>query len=252
MNRAWSAAFLIAMLLVAGCGGAGGGGGDGKLTVSAASSLKDALPKFEPDASYSFAGSDQLAAQIRGGAKPDAFAAANTKLPDQLYAAGLVEKPVVFAGNRLVVAVPTNSAKVKSLADLAKPGVTIAAGAPSVPIGSYTREVIARMPPARAQRVLANIRSNEPDVAGVVGKLSQGAVDAGFVYATDVQAAGGRLLAIQLPASLQPRVAYAAAVVKGSERNDRAEKFVEGLAGPDGRAALMEAGFDPPLAAGTR
>jgi molybdate transport system substrate-binding protein len=243
MSRAWSVAIFLAMLF-AGCGGTAGG--DAKLTVSAASSLKDALPKFEPDASYSFAGSDQLAAQIRGGAEPDVFAAANTKLPDELFAAGLVEKPVVFAGNRLVVAVPAGSAKVKSVADLAKQGVTIGAGAESVPIGSYTREVISRLPPARAEKVLANIRSNEPDVAGVVGKLTQGAVDAGFVYATDVQAAGGKLVAIQLPASLQPRVAYAAAVVKGSERHAKAVKFVRGLAGPDGRAALMEAGFDPP------
>ena len=222
------------------------------LSFSAAASLKNALPKYEPDASYSFAGSDQLAAQIKGGAKPDVFAAANTKLPDELFKAGLVEKPVVFAGNRLVLAVPAGgSAKVTSLPDLEKPGVTIAAGAPSVPVGNYTREVIGRLPPARATKVLANIRSNEPDVAGVVGKLTQGAVDAGFVYATDVQAAGGKLTAIQLPASLQPKVAYAVAVVKGTKRHDQAVKFVEGLVGADGQAALMAAGFDPPPAAPT-
>ena len=37
-------------------------------------------------ASYSFAGSDALAAQIEQGVKPDVFASANTKLPDGLYA----------------------------------------------------------------------------------------------------------------------------------------------------------------------
>ena len=31
-----------------------------------------------------------------------------------------------------------------------------------------------------------NVRSNEPDVKGVVGKLTQGAADAGFVYRTDL------------------------------------------------------------------
>jgi molybdate transport system substrate-binding protein len=243
----------LVAVLVAGCGDSGSGESGGKLTVSAASSLKNALPKYEPDASYSFAGSDQLAAQIKGGAKPDVFAAANTKLPAELFAAGLVERPVVFAGNRLVLAVPASGGKVKSLADLEKPGVTIAAGAPSVPVGSYTREVIGRLPRERAQKVLANIRSNEPDVAGVVGKLTQGAVDAGFVYATDVQAAGGKLTAIQLPAALQPRVAYAVAVVKDTGRHDEAVKFVKGLVGPDGQAALMAAGFDPPpSAASTR
>ena len=38
--------------------------------------------------------------------------------------------------------------------------------------------------------ILANVRSNEPDVAGVVGKVAQGAVDAGFVYVTDIRAGG--------------------------------------------------------------
>jgi molybdate transport system substrate-binding protein len=233
----WLAA--AAVLLLAGCGGSG----DGKLTVSAASSLKNALPQYRPDARYSFAGSDELAAQIRAGARPDVFAAANTKLPAALFQAGLVEKPVVFASNRLVLAVPAQGAHVRSLADLGKPGITIAAGSPSVPVGGYTREVIARLPTDQASRILANIRSNEPDVAGVVGKLTQGAVDAGFVYITDVNATGGRLRAIALPARLQPRVAYAAAVVKGAKHAKDAADFVDGLRGAP---ALAKAGFEPP------
>jgi molybdate transport system substrate-binding protein len=247
MRRA--AALALASLLLAGCGG-GGSSDSGPLTVSAASSLKAAFPKYDGAARYSFAGSDVLAAQIKAGARPDVFAAANTALPDDLFKAGLVEKPVVFAGNRLVIATPASSGKVKSIGDLAKAGVTIAAGSPSVPIGSYAREVIGRLPPAQAKRIVANIRSNEPDAAGVVGKLTQGAVDAGFVYATDVQAAGGKLSAIQLPAKLEPRVAYAAAVVKGTDHSDEAAKFVQGLLTGKGAAALMQAGFDPPPAAG--
>ena len=46
---------------------------------------------------FSFAGSDELAAQIRKGVKPDVFAAANTKLPEALAKEGRVETPVVFA-----------------------------------------------------------------------------------------------------------------------------------------------------------
>ena len=244
------AALALVSLLLAGCGGGDDKAPGGPLTVSAASSLKAAFPKYDGAARYSFAGSDVLAAQIKAGARPDVFAAANTALPEELFKAGLVEKPVVFAGNRLVVATPASSGKVKSIGDLAKSGVTIAAGSPSVPIGSYTREVIGRLPPEQAQQIVANIRSNEPDVTGVVGKLTQGAVDAGFVYATDVQAAGGRLNAIQIPARLEPRVAYAAAVVKGSDHSEEAAKFVKGLLTGKGAAALMEAGFDPPPSAG--
>jgi molybdate transport system substrate-binding protein len=245
---------LALVVVIAGCGGGGSSSKPTKqsqpLTVSAASSLKTALLKYHSKERYSFAGSDVLAAQIKGGARPDVYLAANTKLPQGLYKAGLLDKPVVFAGNRLVIAVPASSKKVKSIADLAKPGVTIAAGSPSVPVGSYARQVIARLPAPQAKKILANIRSNEPDVAGVVGKLTQGAVDAGFVYATDVQAASGKLTAIQLPASLQPRVAYAGAVVKGTKLHHKASAFVKGLLTGKGAAALMEAGFDPPPAAG--
>jgi molybdate transport system substrate-binding protein len=246
MSRAMTAVAVAAA--IAGCGGgdAGGGKTSQPLTVSAAASLKTAFLKYHSGNKYSFAGSDVLAAQIKGGARPDVYAAANTKLPEQLYKAGLLDKPVVFARNRLVLAVPAGGAKVKSLSDLTKPGVTIAVGSPSVPVGSYTREVIGRLPPAQAKKITANFRSSEPDVAGVVGKLTQGAVDAGFVYATDVNATGGKLTAIQLPAKLQPSVAYAAAVVKRSPLHHKASGFVKGLLTGRGAAALKEAGFEPP------
>src|SRR5437764_686034 len=125
-------------------------------------------------ASFSFAGSDELAAQIRQGARPDVFASANTALPGALYREGWVERPVPFAANRLVLAVPA-AGHVRSLADAERPGRAIAVGAPSVPIGAYTRTVLARL---GARAILANVRSQEPDVAGIVAKLSQGAVDA--------------------------------------------------------------------------
>jgi molybdate transport system substrate-binding protein len=233
-----AAAVLVALLALAGCGG----GSDGQLTVSAAASLKTALPKYEPDARYSFAGSDQLAAQIRAGAKPDVFAAANTKLPDQLYRDGLAEKPAVFATNRLVMAVPSDS-RIDSVSDLAEPGVKIAVGAPDVPVGSYTRELLGKLDPAVEKRILANVKSNEPDVSGVVGKVSQGAVDAGFVYITDVKAAGGRLKAVELPEQLEPTVEYGVVVVKGTKHEHAAGKFAAGL---KGAPALKEAGFGTP------
>jgi molybdate transport system substrate-binding protein len=229
------------------------GGSDSKptLTVSAATSLKTALTQYGqdfPDASVraSFAGSDELAAQIRQGVKPDVFASANTTLPDALYKEGLVEKPRVFASNRLVLAVPASGAKVSGLQDLEKPGVTIAMGSASVPVGSYTRKVLAKLPPGDSKAILANVRSNEPDVGGVIGKVAQGAVDAGFVYVTDVKAADGKLRAIALPEDLQPQVAYGVAVVKGAKHPEQAKAFVDGLIDGDGRKRLDAAGFLPP------
>jgi len=237
------------LLALAGCGG-----GDDALTVSAAASLKTALTQYGGEfeaakARFSFAGSDELAAQIRKGAKPGVFASANTKLPDELYDEGLVEKPVTFAGNRLVLAVPASSdAGIASLDDLLEPGTTLAIGSESVPVGAYTRTVLSKLPESESSAILKNVRTQEPDVAGIVGKLTQGAVDAGFVYRSDVRATGGRLKAVELPDSLQPTVAYGVAVVKGAKNEDAARAFVDGLLGGDGKHALDEAGFEPPPA----
>jgi molybdate transport system substrate-binding protein len=218
--------------------------------VSAAASLKNAITDYghqfdQATVRASFAGSDELAAQIRQGVKPDVFASANTKLPDELYKAGLVEKPTVFAANQLVLAVPQTSV-VTGLDDLAKPGTKIAMGSESVPVGAYTRKVLAGLPDTQSEALLANVRSNEPDVAGVVGKVATGAVDAGFVYITDVRAAEGKLKAIELPANLKPSVAYGVAVVKGAKHPKQARAFVEGLLSGRGRQALDRAGFLPP------
>jgi molybdate transport system substrate-binding protein len=244
---------LVALALAIGACGedSSGASGGGTLTVSAASSLKTALTGYgdrfdTAKVRLSFGGSDDLAAQIRQGVQPDVFAAANTKLPEALFAEGLVEQPVVFAGNRLVIAVPSGSTTVRSIDDLADPGLKLAIGSESVPVGDYTRTVLARLGSARADAILGNVRSNEPDVKGVVGKLSQGAVDAGFVYATDVQAAKGALTAVELPADLRPSVEYGIAVVKGAKNPFAAHAFVDGLLTGDGAQILRDAGFEAP------
>src|SRR3954471_1352483 len=245
---------LAGLSLLAGCGSSddpsSSPAAKSQLTVSAAASLKNAFTAYgqafdAADVRASFAGSDELAAQIRQGVKPDVFASANTKLPNELYKEGLVEKPVVFAANELVLAVPAGSA-VQGLNDLTKPGTTIAMGSESVPVGSYTRKVLDGLPAREKAAILGNVRSNEPDVAGVVGKVTQGAVDAGFVYVTDVQAAEGKLKAIDLPADLKPQVAYGVVVVKGAKHPRQAQQFIDGLLKGAGRDALDRAGFLPP------
>jgi molybdate transport system substrate-binding protein len=233
---------------------AGGCGSDDpdRLVVSAASSMTEALEKCAPrfgdaenaDVRLSFAGSDELAAQIRQGAKVDVYAAANTRLPDELHSDDLLGQPVRFATNEFVLAVPKDSG-IDSIDDVAKAGTTVVVGSESVPIGAYTRETLAKLPPAEERAILANIRSNEPDVKGIVGKLTQGAADAGFVYVTDVNATGGDLKAIELPADLEPPVTYGAGVVTKAEQPELAQKFVDGLTDGDCADALRDAGFGP-------
>ncbi len=238
---------VLALVALAGCGDddSGDGGANPTLKVFAASSLKEAFTAYG-GAKFSFAGSDELAAQIREGIAPDVFASANTKYPDQLFRAGLVEKPVDFTANRLVLASPADG-DVRSLADAGRAGVKVAIGAKGVPVGDYTRDVLGQLGPEGAA-ILRNVRSEEPDVKGIVAKLTQSAADAGFVYITDVNATKGALRAIELPASAQPRVIYGVAVVKGTKHPDEAKAFIDGLLSGRGAQALRAAGFEPPPA----
>ena len=242
----------LAGLVVLALAGCGGDDETPELTVSAAASLKQAFTQYGrqfsgAEARFSFAGSDELAAQIEQGVKPDVYAAANTTLPQQLYEKGLVEQPTVFAGNRLVLAVPAAS-RIDGLDGLAETGVAIAIGADDVPVGTYTRTVLDKLPAAQRTAILGNVRTEEPDVAGITGKLTQGAVDAGFLYLSDVRATDGALEAVELPDALQPDVAYGAAVVKGAEHPDEARAFIAGLLDGEGAQALERAGFEPPPA----
>ena len=244
-----TALLAASLFAAAGCGDDSGADGDTQVVVSAASSLEPAFTGYAAaagiDAKQSFAGSDDLAAQIRQGVTPDVYAAANTSLPEELFKDGLVQEPVAFATNTLVLAVPAGS-EIDSLDDLAAGGLALAIGDEGVPVGDYTREVLAGLPAAESEAILANVRSLEPDVAGIVGKLTQGAVDAGFVYITDVVATDRELKAIRLPAALQPDVAYGAAVVEGAENPEGAQRFIDGLLDGAGAGALANAGFGPP------
>ncbi len=246
-------ALVAALATITGCGGDDGGSSDGdELTVSAASSLTEAFQEYGPtleptETRFSFAGSDELAAQIRQGAAPDVFASANTELPDALHDEGLVEQPTVFATNTLVLAVPSDS-QIDAIDDLTEPDLDLVIGAPDVPFGSYTRTVLERLPAEDSQAILDNVRSEESDVKAAIGKLTQGAADASFTYTSDVAAAGEELEAIQLPEELQPDVAYGIAVVSEAENTAGAQEFIDGLLSGEGATILEESGFKPPPA----
>jgi molybdate transport system substrate-binding protein len=215
-----------------------------QLTVYAAASLTDVFPKIDSFDRYSFAGSNQLAAQIQQGAPADVFASANTALPNQLYAKGLCSKPVVFTRNTLVVVVPrSNPAGIRSVYDLTKRGLKLVVAAPGVPVGSYTLQVLKNM--NLSARVQNNIVSQETDVREVLSKVALGEADAGFVYSTDAKTVSTRVKTIKVPAWAQPKVQYGICVVTASAHKADAQAFVKRVLSKSGQAKLLAAGFLP-------
>jgi len=213
------------------------------ITVYAASSLTDVFPRIDSGPKYSFGASSTLATQITQGAPADVFASANTTIPDQLFGKKLVLKPVVFTRNRLVLVVPeSNPAAIHSVYDLKKRGVKLVIAAASVPVGSYTLQVLKRM---GLTSVLANVVSQESDVRGVLAKVALGEADAGFVYSTDAKTTPGKVNVIKIPAWAQPKVTYSMAVVASSTHKTAAKKFIKEILSRAGQKKLLAAGFLP-------
>jgi molybdate transport system substrate-binding protein len=211
------------------------------LTVFAAASLTTVMPQVDGRQRYAFDGSNALAAQIRQGAPADVFASANTALPQELYRDGLVERPVVFTRNALVLIVPrSNPARISSVRDLRRKGVKLVVAAPGVPVGDYTRTVLHGL---KLDAALQNVVSNETDVREVLAKVALGEADAGFVYRTDARTVRSRVTAIGIRARAQPIVRYAVAVVKSSRHRAAARSFVRRLLLPRAQSKLRAAGF---------
>jgi molybdate transport system substrate-binding protein len=186
-----------------------------QITVYAAASLTDVFPRIDSGPKYAFGGSNTLAAQIQQGAPADVFASANMTLPSQLYAKGLCSKPVVLTRNTLVIVVPkANPAGIKSVYDLAKPGIKLDVAGPGVPVGSYTLQILKNM--NLTASVTKNVVSQETDVREVLSKVALGEADAGFVYSTDAKTVPGRVTVIKVPAWAQPKVQYGMCIVSSS------------------------------------
>jgi molybdate transport system substrate-binding protein len=234
---------VVAAVLVTVPAAAGSTQTSARLTIYAAASLTEVFPRIDGRPAYSFAGSNQLAFQIRRGAPADVFASASPEFTQALFREGLVDRPVTFASNRLVVAVPkSNPAGLTSVFDLKRKNVKLVIGGGRVPVGAYTRHVLQNLGIAS---VLSKVVSQEPDVKGIVGKVALGQADAGFVYATDVKPVADRVRAIAIPAWGQPKVRYEIAVVKASRNEAAARIWVRTLrTNARARRLVVRAGFE--------
>ncbi|MFI8434047.1 molybdate ABC transporter substrate-binding protein [Streptomyces sp. NPDC079020] len=218
------------------------------LTVLAASSLTDvfttagaAYEKSHPGTkiTFSFAGSQELAAQVRQGAPADALVTADTRTMDTL--ASDTGTPTVIAKNRLVIATGEgNPEKIENLKDLADTDLKVVLAAPEVPVGRYSKQIL------DAQKIDVKPVSQEPNVRAVLSKVELGEADAGLVYRTDAATVTGKVDAIEIPDGQNAVASYPAATLKASEHTEAAAAFVAWLSTPEAQKILQGAGFQQP------
>jgi molybdate transport system substrate-binding protein len=225
--------------------GATVGTGGAVPTVLAAASLTKVFPRIDPNAKYTFGGSGALETDIEQGAPADVFAAASPKQPAALFAKGLVDKPVEFATNTLVLIVPrSNPAHITSVNDITKPGVKLVICNATVPCGDYARTAFKNLGITTA--AMKNVVSQTTDVTQTVAEVALGQADAGFVYITDAKAANSKVAVIRLPAKAKPGAKDFIVVVKAGHNQTAAKAFVATVLSAAGQAKLQAAGFGKP------
>lgn len=253
MNRALAAAVTVLALAGAACRSNGGGADEPReITVAAAASLTAAFTdvgaafeKAHPQArvTFTFGPSDGLATQIVEGAPVDAFASASPTWMNLVETDGPgVSGRTDFARNRLAIIVPAdNPAGIEGIADLAREDVQLVLAAEGVPAGDYARQILENA--GIADAALANVVSNEEDVALVLTKVLSGDADAGIVYVTDATTElADRIELIEIPDDVNVIATYPIAIMKGTEEADLARDFVDFVLGP-GRTILVGYGF---------
>ncbi len=258
----WQTCLMLWLLLCAPVLAAGCASGRTTLVVYAASSLTEAFTaigtEFEArhadvQVVFNFAGSQALATQIEHGAVADVFASADAVHMDRLQEKGLLaEAPIPFAENRLVVAVPAaNPAELRTVRDLARPGLAIVIAQENVPAGRYTRQVLANLSEEAAfgsafrEAVLANVRSEELNVRQVFAKVALGEADAGFVYVSDVDPSSATVKTLEIPEFAGVTAEYPIALLASAKEEALARRFIEFLRSEVARDILRQAGLQP-------
>jgi molybdate transport system substrate-binding protein len=227
---------------------------EAEILVSAAISLKaafqDIAAEYERQTGnrvrFNFGASGLLQKQIETGAPIDVFASAGEKQMDDLQAQGLIvgASRRDFAANSLALIGPVHSGVVlKSFDDLRRPDIGhVAIGNPkTVPAGQYAEEALRNLKLWNAVQPKLVLAEN---VRQVLDYVARGEVDAGIAYASDMVGVRGDVMVVaQAPKGSHAPIRYPIAIVKQTEREKDARRFIDLVLSGTGQSILKRYGF---------
>ena len=198
-----------------------------------------------------YAGTQVLETQAEQGAPFDVFLSADRRHIDTLEREGLVGSPQLVSQGHEVIVVPADDpAGIHSLRDLADRPAKLVLGDDSVPIGIYSRQVLANA--ARdygadfPSRVLAQAVSFETNVKQVLAKVALGEADAGIVYFTDVTPSfAAKVHIVPIPSVYEVEAGNYLAVASHPSNAEAAAALAAFATGPEGRLIFRRNGYDP-------
>lgn len=221
-----------------------------EVVVFAAASLKgplDALAAEHGDVTLSYGGSGTLARQVSLGAPADVVLLANAEWMDFLVAGGHVraESLADFASNALVLIGPAGMDDVPLTTEglrAAMNGGRIATGLTNaVPAGIYAKAALASL---GLWDGVADDLAEVDNVRSALALVMRGQAPLGIVYASDSRVSDAVRIVSRFPTDSHPPIRYTAALTP--DATPETVRFLDALTGPQGQAALAEAGFLPP------
>ena len=223
-----------------------------ELTISAASSLQDALTNIKTNferkypnvkINFNFGASGSLQQQISNGAPVDLFFSAAEDKFNILMKNGLIEKKNEkdLLGNEIVLVVPKDAKNgINSFEDLTK-ATKVSIGTPDVvPAGKYAMETL------RNINIWNSVEGKivyAKDVRQVLTYVETGNVEAGIVYKTDALTSSKvKIIATANNHSHVP-IIYPVGMIKNSSHSKEARLFYEYLQNEKSMKVFENYGF---------
>jgi molybdate transport system substrate-binding protein len=227
----------------------------GKLTVFAAASLKNALDEVNAacaadvgeEATISYAGSSALAKQIEEGAPADVFISADLAWMAYLSDRNLTKKDteLELLGNRIVLIAPADSTAAAEiapgfdLAGLLGDGKLAMANVDAVPAGKYGKAALEKL--GVWASVEADVAQAE-NVRAALAMVSTGEAPLGIVYQTDAAADPKVKILASFPQETHPPIVYPVAQTAASTHAG-APAFLDCLQTAKAKALFEKQGF---------